>query len=138
LLLRHVHTQPSGNSGCNSPNGDEDRDEDLTAALNAPPQVRGKEPGQMNQQQTQSRLQQLASEASAVFDRADAEGRQLTPAEHAEAEHGRRAAAWLPTGRARARRGAGPGRYWRTNWRTTGEQGAHTALANGIRAPCPG
>jgi hypothetical protein len=40
----------------------------------------------MNQQQTQSRLQQLASEASALFDKADAEGRELTPWERAEAE----------------------------------------------------
>jgi HK97 family phage major capsid protein len=39
----------------------------------------------MNTQQTQARLQQLASEASALFDRADAEGRQLTPWEREEA-----------------------------------------------------
>ena len=40
----------------------------------------------MNTHQTQSRLQQLASEASALFDRADAEGRALTPREREEAE----------------------------------------------------
>jgi hypothetical protein len=39
----------------------------------------------MNQQQTQARLQQLASEASALFDKADAEGRVLTPEEREEA-----------------------------------------------------
>src|SRR5262245_45834271 len=40
----------------------------------------------MNTQQTQARLQQLASEASALFDRADAEGRALSPDEREEAE----------------------------------------------------
>jgi hypothetical protein len=40
----------------------------------------------MNQQQTQSRTQQLASKASALFDQADAEGRQLTPEERAVAK----------------------------------------------------
>ncbi len=40
----------------------------------------------MNQKQTQARMQQLAGEAAALFDRADAEGRQLTPAEREEAE----------------------------------------------------
>jgi hypothetical protein len=45
----------------------------------------------MNQQQTQNRMQQLASEASALFDQADAEGRQLTLEERAVAEdNGRR------------------------------------------------
>jgi integrase len=52
-------------------------------------------------------------------------------------EEARRAAGRLPRGRAGARRGAGPGRNWRTNWRTAGEQGAGTALASGIRASCP-
>jgi hypothetical protein len=41
----------------------------------------------MNQQQrTQARLQQLAGEAAALYDRADAEGRGLTWAERQEAE----------------------------------------------------
>lgn len=40
----------------------------------------------MNTQQTQARLQQLASEASALFDKADAEGRPLRPEEREEAE----------------------------------------------------
>jgi HK97 family phage major capsid protein len=39
----------------------------------------------MNTQQAQARMQQLASEASALFDRADAEGRALTPEEREEA-----------------------------------------------------
>jgi HK97 family phage major capsid protein len=40
----------------------------------------------MNSQQAQHRLQQLAAEASAIFDKADAEGRQLMPEEREEAE----------------------------------------------------
>lgn len=40
----------------------------------------------MNTQQAQARLQQRAAEASALFDKADAEGRQLTPDEREEAE----------------------------------------------------
>jgi hypothetical protein len=33
----------------------------------------------MDQKQAQARMQQLAGEAAALFDRADAEGRALTP-----------------------------------------------------------
>jgi hypothetical protein len=40
----------------------------------------------MNEQQTQSRMQQLAGEAAALFDRADAEGRPLTRGERADAQ----------------------------------------------------
>jgi len=40
----------------------------------------------MNSQQVQARMQQLASEASALFDQADAEERALTPGERAVAE----------------------------------------------------
>lgn len=40
----------------------------------------------MNQQHAQARPQQLASEASALFDKADAEGRALLPEEREEAE----------------------------------------------------
>ena len=40
----------------------------------------------MNQKQTQARLQQLAGEAAALFDKAAAENRELTTAEREEAE----------------------------------------------------
>jgi hypothetical protein len=40
----------------------------------------------MNQQQTQACLQQLAGEAAVLYDRADAEGRELTWGEREEAE----------------------------------------------------
>ena len=40
----------------------------------------------MNQKQTPARLQQLAGEAAALFDKAAAENRELTPAEREEAE----------------------------------------------------
>jgi hypothetical protein len=39
----------------------------------------------MNQKQTEARLQQLAFEASAIYDGATAEGRELTPAEREQA-----------------------------------------------------
>jgi Phage capsid family len=41
----------------------------------------------MNEEQTQARLRELANEAAAIFDRADAEGRELTADERTEAEH---------------------------------------------------
>jgi hypothetical protein len=41
----------------------------------------------MNPEQTQARLRELANEAAAIFDRADAEGRELTKEERTEVEH---------------------------------------------------
>jgi Phage capsid family len=59
-----------------------------TVVHNAPPQSRGDWSAiQMNEEQTQARLRELANEAAAIFDRADAEGRELTADERTEAEH---------------------------------------------------
>jgi hypothetical protein len=50
------------------------------------PQLTARKARAMNQRQTQARMQQLASEASALFDRAEAEGRALTEWEREIAE----------------------------------------------------
>src|SRR5262245_55905844 len=65
--------------------GDEDRDEDLTVC-STPRHRRGERSMSMNTQQTQARMRQLAGEAAAIFDGAEAENRELDWHERQEAE----------------------------------------------------